>query len=70
MDISVVILTRSSKNIIQKQSKKTDSINLVIQTNQPSSTLSEAEAHNNQQPTTNNHQPSTNSQPPLSHFYH
>ncbi|WP_394666023.1 hypothetical protein [uncultured Chryseobacterium sp.] len=47
------------KKYPSKTSKKTDFINSVIQTNQPSTTLSEAEAHNNQQPTTNNHQPST-----------
>ncbi|NPA08157.1 MAG: hypothetical protein GXO46_04135 [Chlorobi bacterium] len=57
MDIFVVILLRSSKNIIQKQAKKTDFRNSAIQTNQPISTQSETEAPNNQQPTANNHQP-------------
>ncbi|WBX96338.1 hypothetical protein [Chryseobacterium gambrini] len=64
MDISVVILTRSSKNILQKQAKKTDFINSVIQTNQPSGTLSEAEAHNNHQPSIINHQQTANRHSP------
>ncbi|WP_165796547.1 MULTISPECIES: hypothetical protein [unclassified Chryseobacterium] len=53
MDISVVILTRSSKNILQKQAKKQIFRNLFIQTNQPSGTLSEAEAHSHQSSTIN-----------------
>nr|WP_315088728.1 hypothetical protein [uncultured Chryseobacterium sp.] len=45
------------KNLL-KTSKKTDFINSVIQTNQPSSTLRLRSAYN-QQPSTINHQPST-----------
>ncbi|WP_336690885.1 MULTISPECIES: hypothetical protein [unclassified Chryseobacterium] len=45
MDISVVILLRSSKNIIQKQAKKQIFRNSVNQTNQPKSTQSGAEAY-------------------------
>ncbi|WP_343664787.1 hypothetical protein [Chryseobacterium mucoviscidosis] len=46
------------KKYPSKTSKKTDFINSVIQTNQPSSTLSGSEAHNNQQPSIINHQSS------------
>ncbi|BEV06236.1 hypothetical protein [Chryseobacterium gambrini] len=46
------------KKYPSKTSKKTDSINSVIQTNQPSSTLRLRSAYN-QQPSTINHQPST-----------
>ncbi|WP_336690161.1 MULTISPECIES: hypothetical protein [unclassified Chryseobacterium] len=59
-DISVVILLRSSKNIIQKQAKKTDFRNSAMQTNQPAVRRAEPKppTTNNQQPTTNNHQSS------------
>ncbi|HAO08625.1 MAG TPA: hypothetical protein DCQ50_16965 [Chryseobacterium sp.] len=43
-----------------KTSKKTDFINSVIQTNQPSSTLSEAEAHITHHPSIINHQQTAN----------
>ncbi|WP_308005810.1 hypothetical protein [uncultured Chryseobacterium sp.] len=68
MDISVVILTRSSKNILQKQAKnrfhKFSHSNKSTKQYAERSRSAQQPTTNNQQPTTNNQQPTTNNHQP------